>query len=219
MNNPQRLTHRYRLLAALCASTFLTLMPALSQTATNIAFLGTNNPSPFPAFQVDSGFTSAPLSQGATTLTLSVPFSNGQTVFGAFGSLAAPVSFDWSSYDEIAFSLSATVPTGASLAVDFYASDLATVLATASLPIGNMTPSATNSVVFQFSTGTIADLTDVGGLFMTWAGDSSTGPPADTALTIHSIQAVPEPSTWALLGSALFVFGLVAWRRRSLARR
>ena len=218
MHNSQHLAQSHRILAALCAGTFLTLMPALSQTATNIGYLGTNNPSPFPAFEIDSVFTSAPLIQGATTLSLTVPFSNGQTVFGAFGSLAAPVSFDWSSYDQIAFSLSATVPTGASLAVDFYASDLATVLATASLPIGSMTPSATNSVVFQFSTGTIADLTDVGGLFMTWAGDSSTGPPADTALTIHSIQAVPEPSTWALLTTTALVSAFLAWRRRSLAR-
>jgi len=210
-------TQYRRLLAALFASLLLTLTPGLSQTATNIAFLGTSS-SPFQV-DTESGFTTAPFTQGATTLTLTMPFSNGQTLFGAFGSTNAPLSLDWSSYEEIAFSLSATVPTSASLAVDFYASDLATVLAKATLPSGGMTPSATNSVILQFSDGTIADLTDVGGLFMTWAGDYSAGPPPDSALTIHSIQAVPEPSTWALLGTASLVFGFFAWRRRSLARR
>lgn len=217
MHNSHHLTHRYRLLASLCACTSLTLMPALSQTATNIGFLGTSS-SPFEV-DTESGFTTASFTQGATTLTLTMPFSNGQTIFGAFGSMNAPLSLDWSSNEKIAFSLSATVPTSASLAVDFYASDLATILASASLPIGGMTPSATNSVILQFSTGTIADLTDVGGLFMTWAGDSSTGPPADTALTIHSIQAVPEPSTWALLFLGAALFGGLALRRRLAAVR
>jgi hypothetical protein len=218
MHHSNRSRSYHKFVAALFASLILTLMPALSQTATNIAFLGTNNPAPFPSFELDDVFTSAPLSQGATSLTLNVPFSGGQSVFGAFGSLAAPVSFDWSSYADIAFSLSATVPTSASLAVDFYGSDLVTVLATAFLPIGELTPSATNPVIFQFSSGTIADLTDVGGLFMTWTTSSSTGPPADTALTIHSIQAVPEPSTWALLLLGAALFGCLAWRRRVLAR-
>lgn len=217
MPNSQRLTHRYRLLAALCASTLLTLMPALSQTATNIGFLGTSS-SPFEV-DTESGFTTAGFTQGATTLTLTMPFANGQTLFGAFGSLNVPLSLDWSSYEDIAFSLSATVPTSASLGIDFYASDLATVLAKATLPNGGMAPSATNSIVLQFTEGTIADLTNVGGLFMTWAGDYSAGPPADSAITIHSIQAVPEPSTWALLSATALVFGLVVWRRRTAVAR
>lgn len=215
---PPRTPVNLKLLGIALATFALGALPLRSQAATNLAFLGTDNPSPFPSFIVDTEFfTTAPYTQGSSTLTLNVPFTGGQTLFGVFGSVELPFSFDWSGEEKIALSLSATLPPITLLTVDFYASDLVSVLASAEVAVGGIGSSPT-TVEFDFGLDdSIADLTNVAALFFIWGGDSFNGPPvntADTAVTIHSIQAVPEPSTYALLLAA--GCGLGGWliRRR-----
>jgi hypothetical protein len=42
--------------------------------------------------------------------------------------------------------------------------------------------------------------------------------PPTNGVIVNSVTVVPEPSTWALAGSALVATMFVAWRRRSVAR-
>jgi hypothetical protein len=196
-------------LPALLVAVGLTVSTSWSQTTT-LATFGTDEP-----FVIDPEFGDLDYTQGAATITLNTPFAAGQIIFGAFGSLtpAEATIYDWSAVDELALSLSSIVPPQAFLTLDFVGPDLLTVIATASVPVGGIsgTPS---SVLLEFSSGSIGDLTEVGGLYFAWDGDSSEG---ETAVTVHSIQAVPEPSTWALLGLGAALLGVVVWRRRGTA--
>lgn len=203
--NSRRISPKSRAVRITLALIFAAVSPAWSQTATNLAFFGTNS----TPFQIDGGFTSASYSQGSSTLTLNVPFSGGQTLFGAFGLPGSPVSFDWSGETELALSLSATVPPAVLLNLDFTASDLVTVLASAEVGVGGIGSTPT-TVVMNFTSGDISALNDVAAIYFIWGGDSLTG---DTAVTIHSIQAVPEPTTWAMIVAAAAVFALLGWRR------
>jgi hypothetical protein len=192
-------------------------LPARSQTATNLALLGTNNPSPFvSSFVVDTeSFTTAAYTQGNSTLTLNVPFLNGQTLLGAFGSLETPVPFDWSGEEQIALSLSANVAPNVSLRIEFLGADYDT-LSVAQVVIGGIAATPT-TVEFDFEDGySIQDLSGVNYLYFFWGGDSYNGPiaPIDTAVTIHGFQAVPEPSTFALLAMVAGAWGAWAVRRR-----
>jgi len=187
---------------------------ASAQTATNLAYFGTNNPVGFPSlFEIEPTFTDAGYTQTANTLTLTAPFDGNTTLFGAFGSLATPFSFDWSGTQALALSLSAPTAPPVFLFVTFYAPDLATVLAEAELDVSTVL-STPASFALDFTTGDVADLNDVAAVYFKWGGDSVSN---DNDLTIHSIQAVPEPSTWALLLFGAALFGGLAWRRHRLA--
>jgi len=187
---------------------------ASAQTATNLAYFGTNNPVGFPSlFEIEPTFTDAGYTQTANTLTLTAPFDGNTTLFGAFGSLATPFSFDWSGTQALALSLSAPTAPPVFLFVTFYAPDLATVLAEAELDVSTVL-STPASFALDFTTGDVADLNDVAAVYFKWGGDSASN---DNDLTIHSIQAVPEPSTWALLLFGAALFGGLAWRRHRLA--
>jgi hypothetical protein len=187
---------------------------ASAQTATNLAYFGTNNPVGFPSlFEIEPTFTDAGYTQTADTLTLTAPFDGNTTLYGAFGSLATPFSFDWSGTQALALSLSAPTAPPVFLFVSFYAPDLATVLAEAELDVSTVL-STPASFALDFTTGDVADLNDVAAVYFKWGGDSASN---DNDLTIHSIQAVPEPSTWALLLFGAALFGGLAWRRHRLA--
>ena len=187
---------------------------ASAQTATNLAYFGTNNPVGFPSlFEIEPTFTDAGYTQTADTLTLTAPFDGNTTLYGAFGSLATPFSFDWSGTQALALSLSAPTAPPVFLFVTFYAPDLATVLAEAELDVSTVL-STPASFALDFTTGDVADLNDVAAVYFKWGGDSVSN---DNDLTIHSIQAVPEPSTWALLLFGAALFGGLAWRRHRLA--
>ena len=187
---------------------------ASAQTATNLAYFGTNNPVGFPSlFEIEPTFTDAGYTQTANTLTLTAPFDGNTTLYGAFGSLATPFSFDWSGTQALALSLSAPTAPPVFLFVTFYAPDLATVLAEAELDVSTVL-STPASFALDFTTGDVADLNDVAAVYFKWGGDSVSN---DNDLTIHSIQAVPEPSTWALLLFGAALFGGLAWRRHRLA--
>jgi hypothetical protein len=187
---------------------------ASAQTATNLAYFGTNNPVGFPSlFEIEPTFTDAGYTQTANTLTLTAPFDGNTTLFGAFGSVATPFSFDWSGAQALALSLSAPTAPPVFLFVSFYAPDLATLLAEAELDVSTVL-STPASFALDFTTGDVADLNDVAAVYFKWGGDSASN---DNDLTIHSIQAVPEPSTWALLLFGTALFGGLAWRRHRLA--
>jgi hypothetical protein len=187
---------------------------ASAQTATNLAYFGTNNPVGFPSlFEIEPTFTDAGYTQTADTLTLTAPFDGNTTLYGAFGSLATPFSFDWSGTQALALSLSAPTAPPVFLFVSFYAPDLTTVLAEAELDVSTVL-STPASFALDFTTGDVADLNDVAAVYFKWGGDSVSN---DNDLTIHSIQAVPEPSTWALLLFGAALFGGLAWRRHRLA--
>jgi hypothetical protein len=187
---------------------------ASAQTATNLAYFGTNNPVGFPSlFEIEPTFTDAGYTQTADTLTLTAPFDGNTTLYGAFGSLATPFSFDWSGTQALALSLSAPTAPPVFLFVSFYAPDLTTVLAEAELDVSTVL-STPASFALDFTTGDVADLNDVAAVYFKWGGDSASN---DNDLTIHSIQAVPEPSTWALLLFGAALFGGLAWRRHLLA--
>jgi hypothetical protein len=187
---------------------------ASAQTATNLAYFGTNNPVGFPSlFEIEPTFTDAGYTQTANTLTLTAPFDGNTTLYGAFGSLATPFSFDWSGTQALALSLSAPTAPPVFLFVSFYAPDLTTVLAEAELDVSTVL-STPASFALDFTTGDVADLNDVAAVYFKWGGDSASN---DNDLTIHSIQAVPEPSTWALLLFGAALFGGLAWRRHRLA--
>jgi hypothetical protein len=187
---------------------------ASAQTATNLAYFGTNNPVGFPSlFEIEPTFTDAGYTQTADTLTLTAPFDGNTTLYGAFGSLATPFSFDWSGTQALALSLSAPTAPPVFLFVSFYAPDLATLLAEAELDVSTVL-STPASFALDFTTGDVADLNDVAAVYFKWGGDSVSN---DNDLTIHSIQAVPEPSTWALLLFGAALFGGLAWRRHRLA--
>ena len=186
---------------------------ASAQTATNLAYFGTNNPVGFPSmFEIEPTFTDAGFTQTADTLTLTAPFTGNTTLFGAFGSVATPTSFDWTGTQALALSLSAPSAPPVFLFVWFYAPDLSTLLAEAELDASTVL-STVSSVSMDFTSGSIADLNDVGAIYFKWGGDSVSN---DNDLTIHSIQAVPEPSTWALLLTSAAAIALFTWRKKSV---
>lgn len=171
-----------------------------SLAVTDLATLGSSS------FVVDTVFSDAPYSQGSTTLTLNTPFSSGQILAGDLTS-----TFDWSSEPGFALSLSSTTAPSAQLFIDFQDSSF-TSLALFSLGTGAVTAIPT-SFDMSLVSGSIASLTTVAAIEFTWSGSSVAG---DTGIVVHSIQSVPEPSTYALLGLGALVLGGYVLRRRSV---
>jgi hypothetical protein len=184
-------------LLALLATSYLLQAP--TRGAVDLASFGTSS------FTIDSGFTSVTATQTATSLTMSTPIVLGTVLYGDFGS-----TFNWSTAPELAFSFSSLAAPNISFFVDFLKSDASTA-ASFSGSLASVGSSPTTVALTLAPGSSIANLTNVKSVFFTWGGDSVTG---DTAVTLHSVQSVPEPSTYALLalaGAALVVYRL---RRR-----
>jgi len=183
------------------------LLTISAKAQVDLAFFGTNS----TPFEVDGGFTDTGYSQAATTLTFTIPFTAGQTLFGAFGSLASPTSFNWTNQPGLALVFSSTNAPNVFLNVDFYATDLATTLDSGTVALGSVGASPT---AIEIQGLALPSLDGVGALFFTWGGDSVSG---DGAVTLHSIQSIPEPSTYALLALSGLALGGYALRRRRRA--
>jgi len=155
-------------------------------------------------FTIDTGFSSAPRTQSATTLSLTTPFSSGQILAGDFIS-----TYNWSSEPGFALVLSSTASPSALLFVEFQTAAFVP-LAIFSVGTGVVTTTPTSFTLTPVS-GSISALTQVAALEFKWSGSSLDG---DTALTIHALQSVPEPSTYALLALAGVGVGGYVFRRR-----
>ena len=178
-----------------------TLSAPMAPAAADLATLGASS------FSLDDDFTYAGASQTSTTLVFGVPFSGGANVYGTFSSLQ-----NWSTAPQLALSLSSTVAPSVTLFMDALDSDFVT-LASFSL---SLTPvnSIQSSYTLNLESGSIANLTVVDSLFFTLGGPSISG---DTAVTVHAVQAVPEPSTYALLVLGGVAVGGYVLRRRQRA--
>jgi hypothetical protein len=155
-------------------------------------------------FAVDTGFSDAPFSQSATTLSLNTPFSSGQILAGDFAS-----AFNWSSEPGFALVLSSIDAPNALLVVEFQNAAFVP-LAVFNVGTGLMTATPTSFTLNPVS-GSISALTQVAALEFKWNGSSLSG---DTAVTVHALQSVPEPSTYALLTLVGVGLGGYVLRRR-----
>ena len=173
-----------------------------SSAATDLVSLGTSS------FTVDTVFSTALFSQTSTTLSLNVPFSNGQVLAG---DLISGAPFNWSLQPGLALSLSSSSSPGTTLFLEFQDA-LFNTLATFSVGTASVTSSPGTFNLSAAPGSSISSLTNVSALEFTWSGS---GASPDTALTIHAIQSVPEPSTYALLVvSGLALGGYMIRRRR-----
>lgn len=176
---------------------------------TNLAQLGSDN---FTILLEEGG---ANITQTATNLTSVTP----QTFGGIFGGEFASAYTTWTNYSDTnvwTFGLFMSVPAAnpnVTFTVEFFNAGLSQIINAYQGSTENATSGSSFIPVLVSSNGT-GDFSTVGGFQLTWNGGGSGD------VIIDSVAVVPEPSTWALFGTASAVFGFLAWRRRAaLARR
>ena len=175
-----------------------------------LTLLGTND------FNVDGGSTTAGYSQTASSLTFSSGFVLGATLGGLFNA-----SSDWSGVIDFALTMSISgVDPQAGFTVEFYDSSVLVTPETAviakyqgSSSSAGASPTLVTLTLDQVLNG---NYDDVLGMQFTWNSPAAGG---SGSVTVNSIDAVPEPSTWAMLALGAVLFGGLALRRRLAAVR
>lgn len=192
----------------LLAFTAVTLLSfAATSHAQTLTLLGSDD------FTIDGGGTTASYTQDATTLTLVSPFALGDTIGGIFGTI-----YDWSAYSDSSlytFGLLLSAP-GASpnigFTVEFFNGALDEIVNGYQGGASGLGTTAI-FVPLAISAPGSDDFSTIGGLQFTW--DS----PGTGTVVVEgvAVQAVPEPSTWALIGLAAAMLGgrVIAKRRGS----
>jgi hypothetical protein len=149
--------------------------------------------------------TLGPSSQSATGVTFGSPIGFGDLAGGGI------VAQDWSSFSDSDFGLvlsASSTAVNTSFSVEMYDPSFDFVLNT----YGGAVASIGTSPIFvplSLSTPGTGDLTSVGGIQIIWGGSSEAG-----TVTVNSVAAVPEPSTYALLAIAGIGLGGYVIRRR-----
>jgi hypothetical protein len=161
-------------------------------------------------FTVDPDGTTINFTQGATTLTLNQPFTNGDTIGGSF----TGEPYDWSGVTSFGLLMSAPISSPTSLITFYLLDDLLNIINTYSGTVSGLT--TTPSVIdleleLNPAFPGTGDLSSVGGMQFTWEGSGNR--------TVVIDGLVPEPSTWALLSlGGAFCVG-AALRRRCKVKR
>lgn len=184
-------------LLAVTALTVLTSLPA-SSSSVDLVSLGSGS------FSILA--TLGPSSQSATGVTFGAPITFGDLAGGGI----APQ--DWSSYSDSDFGLvlsASSTAVNLSFSVEMYDPSFASILNTYGGAVVSIGTSPT-FVPLSLSTPGTGDLSSVGGIQIIWGGTSAAG----ETVTVNSVAAVPEPSTYALLALSAVAFGAYRWRRR-----
>jgi hypothetical protein len=145
-------------------------------------------------------------SQSATGVTFGSPINFGDLVGGGFASQ------NWSSYSNSDFGMvlsASSTAVNLSFSVEFYDPSFANVLNTYSGSVVSIGTSPT-FVPLALSIPGTGILSSVGGVQVIWGGAGEAG----QSVTVNSVAAVPEPSTYALLALAGLAFGAQRMRRR-----
>lgn len=170
--------------------------------ATDLVTLGSND------FSI-LGTSDANYTQAATTLTLTSAAVNTTGVYGDFIS-----SFNWSSVPQFGISLtlnSGTAP-AATFSIVLYDPGAVNIINTYTGSMSSITGSPTTVALALSAPGT-GILSNVGSLDFVWNTDVSDA----FSVNVNSIQSIPEPSTYALLGMSGLAFGCYVIRRRRRA--
>ncbi len=166
-----------------------------------LATFGTAN------FTVDESTLSFDFAQSDEALTLTAPFALANYIGGVFD---AP--YNWSLESGFALQLRAPQsPIPGSLGVEFYdaAFDIIAIYLATTSEVG----STSMAVELELSQLGTMDFSQVVGMGFSWSGGTVS---SSDSLIVEAL-VVPEPSTWALLGSALLGWG--AWRWRGMSAR
>lgn len=188
----------------------ISLILATASQAQTLTLLGSAD------YNVDGGSTTAGYSQSASSLTFDAGFGLGDTLGGLFNA-----SFDWSAVTDFGLTMSiAGVNPVAPFSVEFYDSSVLVdpVTAVVARYQGTSSPAGSSPTIVTLTLDQVfnGNYNDVLGMQFTWDSDA---PGGSGSVTVDSIDAVPEPTTWAMLVFGAALFGGLALRRRLAAAR
>lgn len=150
-------------------------------------------------------------SQTATALSINASFALGAGVLSAsFLQFGDPAAYNWSGVTAFALTMSVTsaVP-NMPFSLEFFAIEDGEGVRVGEFT-GNTEGLSSTASLVTLNEAFRGDLSAVAGMTLTFSGEGSLN------TTINDITAVPEPSTWALIGLAAAILGgrFIANRRR-----
>ena len=196
-----RLLHK--VLTALAIGSLLLSVPLSAQTLTLMGDGLTES----TGIAVQGGAPA--FSQSPTALTINTSFGLGGGIWSA-GFLAdgEEVVWDWSGVTAFALTMSVTsADPNMPFILEFFAIENNEPLKVGEFT-GNTEGQTSIASLVTLAEAFRGDLGAVVGMTLTFSGEGAIN------ATINDITAVPEPSTWALLGLGAAILGMVALRRR-----